>query len=91
MPGALGIIGWIIIGGLAGWIAGKIMDRSSGIIGNIVLGIIGGLIGGWILSLFGVDTKGGGVFFTFLTAIFGSVVLIGAVRMITGRNARTGV
>ncbi|HYN67695.1 MAG TPA: GlsB/YeaQ/YmgE family stress response membrane protein, partial [Ornithinibacter sp.] len=49
----MGIIGWIIIGGLAGWIASKIMktDAQQGIILNIVVGIIGGLLGGWILSL----------------------------------------
>lgn len=51
----LGIIGWIIIGGLAGWIGSKIMktDAQMGIILNIVVGIIGGLIGGYLLKVFG--------------------------------------
>lgn len=47
---------WIVIGGLAGWIASKIMgtDAQQGILLNIVVGIVGGLLGGWILGLFGL-------------------------------------
>ncbi|NLG56019.1 MAG: GlsB/YeaQ/YmgE family stress response membrane protein, partial [Rhodococcus sp.] len=54
---ALGIIGWIIIGGLAGWIGSKIMgtDAQQGIVLNVVVGVIGGLLGGWLLSIFGVN------------------------------------
>jgi uncharacterized membrane protein YeaQ/YmgE (transglycosylase-associated protein family) len=64
----MGIIAWIIIGGLAGWIGSKIMktDASMGIILNIVVGVIGGLLGGWLLKLFGVDVEGGGLIFSFL-------------------------
>ena len=56
----LGIIGWIIIGGLAGWIASKFMktDAQQGIILNIVVGIVGGLLGGFLLKLLGVDVQG---------------------------------
>ena len=50
---ALGFFGWIIIGGLAGWIAGKVMDDKKGFILNIVLGIVGGVLGGWLLKLLG--------------------------------------
>ena len=48
---SLGIIAWIIIGGLAGWIAGKIKDSSQGFFGNIIVGIVGGVLGGWLLSI----------------------------------------
>lgn len=77
MP-TLGIFGWLIIGGLAGWIGSKIMktDEQMGLILNIVVGIIGGVIGGAILTRFGFDVQGGGLIFSFLTCLFGAVIFI---------------
>ena len=76
---SVGWIGYIIIGALAGWIAGKIVKGGgSGILMNIVIGIIGALIGGFLLS-FVVDTAGGGWWFTLFTAILGAVILLGIV------------
>ena len=51
----LGIIGWIVLGGLAGWIASMIAGTNSGqgLLGNIVVGIIGAFLGGFIFGLFG--------------------------------------
>lgn len=85
-----GILGWIILGGITGWIASKIMktDAQMGIGLNIVVGIVGGLLGGFLLSLFGVDVAGGGLIFSMLTAIFGASLLLGIVRMATGRTVR---
>ena len=84
----LGIIGWIIIGGLAGWIASKIKgtDAQQGLLLNIVVGVVGGLLGGWLLSLFGVDVAGGGLIFSFLTCLLGAVILLTIVNMVTGRS-----
>lgn len=81
---SLGIFGWIIIGGIAGWIASKIKgtDASMGVGANIVVGIIGGLLGGWILSLFNVDVAGGGMWFSFFTCLLGSVILLSIVNAI---------
>lgn len=80
---SVGWIGYIIIGALAGWIAGKIVKGGgSGLLLNIVIGIVGALIGGFLLSFF-LDTAGGGWWFTLFTAILGSVILlslVGAVR-----------
>ena len=76
---SVGWIGYIIIGGIAGWIAGKIVKGSgSGILMNIVIGVVGALIGGFLLSFF-VDTAGGGFWFTLFTAILGSVILLAIV------------
>ncbi|MGV9825430.1 MULTISPECIES: GlsB/YeaQ/YmgE family stress response membrane protein [unclassified Gordonia (in: high G+C Gram-positive bacteria)] len=85
---ALGFFGWIIIGGLAGWIASKILktDDQMGILLNIVVGIVGGLVGGWILKLFGVDVSGGGLIFSFLTCLAGACLLLWIVGMIRGRS-----
>ncbi|WP_205874041.1 GlsB/YeaQ/YmgE family stress response membrane protein [Mycobacterium camsae] len=84
----LGVIGWIIVGGLAGWIGSKIMktDGQMGLVLNIVVGIIGGLLGGFLLRGFGVDVAGGGLLFSFLTCLLGAVVLLTIVKAVTGRR-----
>ncbi|MCK7643156.1 GlsB/YeaQ/YmgE family stress response membrane protein [Corynebacterium sp. CCM 8835] len=81
MPG-LSFLGWIIIGGLAGWIASKIKgtDAQQGLLLNIVVGVVGGLIGGWLLTLVGV--QGGGWIFSFLTCLVGAVILLSIVQAI---------
>ena len=79
---SVGVIGYIIIGGLAGWAAGKLVKGSgSGILMNIAIGIVGALIGGFLLS-FAFDTASGGWIFTFLTALLGSVILLWIVGMV---------
>ncbi|PQP07843.1 GlsB/YeaQ/YmgE family stress response membrane protein, partial [Rhodococcus opacus] len=80
--------GWIIIGGLAGWIGSKIMktDAQMGILLNIVVGIAGGLLGGFLLKLLGVDVEGGGLIFSFLTCLLGAVILLFIVKAVTGRR-----
>lgn len=84
----LGIIGWIVIGGLAGWVASKIKgtDAEQGIGLNIIVGIVGGLIGGWLLGLLGFDVEGAGLFFSFLTCLLGAVILLTIVNMVRGRK-----
>ncbi|GGF94739.1 membrane protein [Rhodococcoides trifolii] len=84
----LGIIGWIIIGGLAGWIGSKIMktDAQQGIILNIVVGIVGGLLGGFLLRVLGVDVQGGGLIFSFITCLVGAIILLFIVKAVTGRS-----
>jgi len=80
---SVGWIGYIIIGAIAGWIAGKLVKGSgSGILMNIVVGIVGALIGGFLLS-FVVDTAGGGWWFTLFTAVLGSVILLWIVGKFT--------
>ncbi len=88
---ALGVIGWIIIGGLAGWIGSKIMgtDAQMGVVLNVVVGIIGGLIGGFLLRGFGVNVAGGGLLLSFLTCLLGAVILLAVVQLVTrGRVSR---
>ena len=84
---SMGFIGWIVLGGIAGWIASMIMNRdeSMGIIANIAAGVVGGLLGGWILSAF-VDVQSKGWFFSFLTCILGSVIVLWIVNQVTGRR-----
>lgn len=83
----LGIIGWIIIGGIAGWLASKVMktDAQQGILLNIVVGVVGGLLGGFLLQLFGVDVEGGGLWFSFFTCLAGAVILLFLVKAVVRR------
>ena len=73
------IIIWLVVGGLAGWIASMIMktDAQMGILANVVVGIIGALLGGWLVGLFGVEVADGQLNIpSILTAILGAVVLL---------------
>ena|SRR5690625_705024 len=82
---SVGWIGYIIIGAIAGWLAGKIVgDGGHGILMNIVIGIVGALIGGFLLSFF-LDTAGGGWWFTLFTATLGSVLLLWLLGMVAKR------
>lgn len=79
---SVGWVGYIIIGAIAGWIAGKIVKGGGqGILMNIVVGVIGALIGGFLLS-FVLNTAGGGWWFTLFTAIVGSVILLWLVSLV---------
>ena len=78
------IIGWLIIGALAGWIASLITGRGEGLLLDIVVGIIGAFVGGLLYSaLTGVNFTAGFNLTTLLVAIVGAVILLvilGAVR-----------
>ena len=79
------IIVWIIIGGVAGWLAGIVMKSRSGLIGNIVIGIIGAFIGGFVLNLLNVDADVSGLNIpSLITAFIGAVILLGVMRMVRG-------
>ena len=75
-------IGWLIIGGLAGWLASKVMKsgRPNGILTDIVLGIVGAVIGGFLLSLLGLSATG--AMGSLVTAFIGAVALTWIVRQI---------
>jgi uncharacterized membrane protein YeaQ/YmgE (transglycosylase-associated protein family) len=80
----VGWIAYIIIGGLAGWIASKIMktDAQQGIFLNILIGVVGAFAAGLVLNLIGVDVNNGGYWFTFFVALGGAVVLLWLVRLV---------
>ncbi len=76
------IITWVILGGIAGWIASMITGTNARVNGwmNIVVGIIGAFIGGLALQLLGVGAPSGFNLSSLLTAILGAVILLGIVR-----------
>ncbi len=86
----MGIIAWIVLGGIAGWIASLIMktDKQMGLLGNIVVGIVGGLLGGFILQMFGVEGVEGFNLWSLLVATLGAVILLWLWNLITGSKAK---
>lgn len=79
----MGILSWIIVGLIAGWLANVIMkDGSDGLVGNIVLGVIGSFIGGFLMNLIGGHGVTGFNIYSILVATGGAVVLIAILRMI---------
>jgi uncharacterized membrane protein YeaQ/YmgE (transglycosylase-associated protein family) len=81
----------VIVGLIAGWATGKIMQGSGyGTLMDIVIGIIGALVGGWIMRHLGFSGQGG-LIYTVLVAIGGAIVLTLIYRLIIGnRTSGTG-
>ena len=88
-PTAVSWLAYIIIGGIAGWLASKIVTGGgSGILLDIVVGVIGGYVGGTILSWLGRDVEHGRRWFTFFTALLGAIILLFVVRLLRGAVKR---
>ena len=82
-------IGFLIMGAIVGWLAGKIMSGGGyGIIWDVILGVLGAFVGGFIFSLvFG--TQPAGLIISFIVALIGAVVLVAIVHMIKREPMRT--
>jgi uncharacterized membrane protein YeaQ/YmgE (transglycosylase-associated protein family) len=78
----MGIIAWIVVGLIAGWLAGVVMKGGGyGILVDIILGILGGLVGGWIFGMLGI-AHGSGMIGSLIVAFIGAVILVGITRLI---------
>jgi uncharacterized membrane protein YeaQ/YmgE (transglycosylase-associated protein family) len=77
-----GIIAWLLIGAIAGWLAGMLVKGGGfGLIGDIVVGIIGAVLGGWLAGLLGLHI-GSGFISSLITATVGAALLIFMLRMV---------
>jgi uncharacterized membrane protein YeaQ/YmgE (transglycosylase-associated protein family) len=77
------LIVFLLVGAIAGWLAGQIMKgRGFGLIGNIVVGIVGAFLGGWLLGAMGVSLGVSGLAGVFLQALLGAIVLLALVGLI---------
>jgi uncharacterized membrane protein YeaQ/YmgE (transglycosylase-associated protein family) len=85
----MGIISWLVVGAIAGYLAGFLVkgDESMGVIGHIVLGIVGGLVGGFLAGLL---IPGTGDYTTGINITTIVVAVIGAVIVVVGWNALRG-
>ncbi len=91
----MGIIIWLIMGGIVGWIASLIMGNSErqGIILNVVVGIVGAMIGGWLISpMLGAGSINEGItFMSFVVSLIGAIILLAIVSLFQRRSARKGL
>lgn len=77
------IIAWLIIGAVAGWLAGLIVRGGGyGIIGDIVVGIIGAVVAGWLFGATGI-AMGSGMIGSIIAAVIGAVILIFILRLVS--------
>lgn len=85
----MGIIAWLVVGLIAGWLAGMVMKGGGyGVIGDIIVGIVGALIGGFLASvLFGADAVNGINIVSIVTAFIGAVILVAILRALPGRSS----
>lgn len=86
----MGIIAWLIVGGIAGWLASNVIPTGLGLIGNIVVGILGGFIGGFLFHSIGEVGMTGLSIWSIFVAFVGAVVLLFLIRLVNGRG-RIGV
>lgn len=80
----MSIIAWIIVGGIAGWLASMVMktDSRQGCLMDIIIGVIGAFIGGWVMSQLGVDRDVNGLNIgSILVAFIGAVILLGVLKL----------
>lgn len=85
------LIVFIVVGGLAGWLAGLIVRGSGfGILGNVVVGIVGAFLAGWLLPRIGLFVRGG-IVASFIDSLIGAIILlavVGLLRRLWARPAR---
>jgi uncharacterized membrane protein YeaQ/YmgE (transglycosylase-associated protein family) len=83
------IVGFLIMGAIVGWLAGKIMSgHGYGIIWDIILGIVGSFLGGFVFSLL-FGTQPTGLIISFIVALIGAIVLVAIVHMVKREPIRT--
>jgi uncharacterized membrane protein YeaQ/YmgE (transglycosylase-associated protein family) len=76
----MGLITWILVGLIAGWLAGQVMKGGGyGVLVDIILGILGGVVGGWVFGALGI-WPGGGVIGAIIVAFVGAVILVAISR-----------
>jgi len=83
----MGLLWFVIIGAVAGWLAGQFMKGNGfGLLGDIIVGVIGAFIGGYLFRAVGVEL-GGGLVGSLIVAFVGALVLLFVVRLFTGRRS----
>ena len=84
----MGILSWILLGGIAGWLASIVMKRNNqmGLIANIIAGIVGAVVGGWVFSLFGSTGVTGFNLPSLAVAFVGAVIVLAVVNLVLGKR-----
>ena len=78
----MGFLAWIVVGLIAGWLAGQVMKGGGyGTVADIILGLVGGVLGGWIFGRLGISA-GSGMIGSIIVAFVGAVILVGITRLL---------
>jgi uncharacterized membrane protein YeaQ/YmgE (transglycosylase-associated protein family) len=83
----MGLLGWIVLGLIAGVIAEYLMGGGFGLIGSIILGIVGAVVGGFIASALGFGDISGLDIRSIVIAVIGAIVVLAVVRALRGTSA----
>jgi len=85
----MGILAWIVLGAIAGFLANMIVGGGEGVIGTILLGIVGAVVGGWLASAFlklkdptGINVE------SIVVSVIGAIIVLSAVRAVGGRRRK---
>lgn len=82
----MGLIGWIVIGLIAGWLAGQVMKGSGyGLVGDLVLGIVGAIVGGWVFETVAPSAEPSGFVGVLIVATMGAIGVIAIARVVGHR------
>jgi uncharacterized membrane protein YeaQ/YmgE (transglycosylase-associated protein family) len=84
----MGIVVWIVLGAIAGWITNMIMGGKEGIIATIILGIVGAVVGGWlagtvlkVADVTGINPE------SIVVSVIGAIIVVAVFRMLSGRRS----
>ncbi len=76
------LIVWIIVGGIAGWLASMLVKGGGmGLVGNVVLGIVGAVVAGWLLPAIGIGL-GGGIIGAIISAMIGAILVLLVISLV---------
>jgi uncharacterized membrane protein YeaQ/YmgE (transglycosylase-associated protein family) len=86
----MGIVSWIVLGAIAGFLANLLIGGREGLIGTIILGIVGAIVGGWLAGIFlklkdptGINVE------SIIVSVIGAIIVLSVYRAVAGRRRRT--
>jgi uncharacterized membrane protein YeaQ/YmgE (transglycosylase-associated protein family) len=82
----MGLLAWIVIGIVAGWLASQAVPSRLGLVGDTIVGMVGAVVGGWIFEQVGSTGTTGFSIWSVFVAFVGAVVLLFAIRALNGNN-----
>jgi uncharacterized membrane protein YeaQ/YmgE (transglycosylase-associated protein family) len=82
----MGLLAWIVVGLIAGWLASQVVASRFGVIGDTIVGMVGALIGGFLFNQFGATGTTGFSIWSVFVAFVGAVVLLVLIRALNGRG-----
>jgi uncharacterized membrane protein YeaQ/YmgE (transglycosylase-associated protein family) len=83
----MSIIGWLVLGLIAGWIASKLVhDSGQGLVMNVILGVVGAIVGGFVFSALGGAPVTGFNLYSMFVAIVGAVIVLFLYHLLAGRS-----